>query len=333
LSEFNAQLQKIADTIKNGGTFEEIEKMRANALKLGTEIDKTVNKNKRLYTGSTELNSANKQKDKIVGLLGPDTFDTNDVKLLKNYKTEYQALQNLYNGFKTTNTLYDPKNQEQLRQQAALVQSLGKQLMTSTNQATKLRDLVEQSGTYVNSQGRARELGGIKSDLSAVEVKNLNATMRDYVQNTLEQGQIENVKFNKSTQQLTYTFRTSKDTVADMVVQYNAATNALYAYNKQERESLTGFPALWQSLKQKTKSLLHYTASMTSIYRVISELRKGVQYIKDIDLALTELKKVTDETEETYDRFLDTASKTASKVGSTIKEVVSSTADFARLNI
>jgi hypothetical protein len=48
---------------------------------------------------------------------------------------------------------------------------------------------------------------------------------------------------------------------------------------------------------------------------------------------LTELKKVTDETEESYDRFLNTASKTADKVGSTIKEIVSSTADWARLNI
>ena len=334
LNEFNAQLQKIADTIKNGGTFEELEKMRANALKLGTEIDKTVNKNKRLYAGSTELGSAQRQKDKIVGLLGAEQFDDSDVQLLTKYKDAYAKLMDMYsgeNGFKTLNTLYDPKNQEQLRQQAAQVQSLGKHLMNSANQAAKLKELVDQSGSYTDKNGNVFKLGKTKESLSATEVTNLNATMRDYVQNTLGQGQIENVKFNKTTQQLTYTFRTSKDTVADMVVQYNAATNALYAYNKQERESLTGFPALWQSLKSKTKSLWQYTMSITSIHRVLSELRKGVQYIREIDSALTELKKVTDETEETYDRFLDTASKTASKVGSTIKEVVSSTADWARL--
>ena len=67
------------------------------------------------------------------------------------------------------------------------------------------------------------------------------------------------------------------------------------------------------------------------IYRAINTIRKGINYVKEIDSALTELKKVTDETEETYDRFLQTASKTASKVGSTIKDVVSSTADWARL--
>ena len=80
-------------------------------------------------------------------------------------------------------------------------------------------------------------------------------------------------------------------------------------------------------------SILQYTASITSIYRVFGELKRGIQYVKEIDSALTELKKVTDETEATYDRFLNTAAKTADKVGSTIKDVVSSTADWARLNI
>jgi hypothetical protein len=69
------------------------------------------------------------------------------------------------------------------------------------------------------------------------------------------------------------------------------------------------------------------------IYRVIAWVREGITVIKDIDSALTELKKVTDETEESYERFIDTAEKTANKVGSTIKDVVSSTADWARLNI
>ena len=67
------------------------------------------------------------------------------------------------------------------------------------------------------------------------------------------------------------------------------------------------------------------------VYRVIAQIRQGLTYIKEIDSALTELKKVTDETEETYNKFLNTAAKTADKVGSTISEVVSSTADFARL--
>ena len=82
---------------------------------------------------------------------------------------------------------------------------------------------------------------------------------------------------------------------------------------------------------RKTKEIGQYLVGSNAIYRVWNQLKQGITYVKEIDAALTELKKVTDETEKTYDNFLNTATKTASKVGSTIKEVVSSTADFARL--
>lgn len=90
-------------------------------------------------------------------------------------------------------------------------------------------------------------------------------------------------------------------------------------------------PGFFDSVKRKLSEISQYVSAMSLISRAGQELRKGIQYVRDIDLALTELKKVTDETEETYDKFLDTASKTASKVGSTVKDVISSTADWARL--
>ena len=85
------------------------------------------------------------------------------------------------------------------------------------------------------------------------------------------------------------------------------------------------------SLKGKWGEVARYLMSFGSLYRVWAVLKQGVQYIREIDSALTELKKVTNETEEAYDKFLDTAAKTASKVGSTIQEIVNSTADWARI--
>ena len=156
--------------------------------------------------------------------------------------------------------------------------------------------------------------------------------MRKYAESVFG-ANLENIKINKTTQQLTGTLRLSNQAVADVAVQYNQAEGALFAYNKQERESLTDIPAFIQGFKAKMGSIVQYLASITSIYQVWGHVKQGVQYIREIDSALTELKKVTDETEESYDRFLDTAAKTADKVGSTIKEIVSSTADWARLNI
>ena len=66
-------------------------------------------------------------------------------------------------------------------------------------------------------------------------------------------------------------------------------------------------------------------------FKAISEIRKGINYVKEIDLAMTELKKVTDETKASYDRFLKTASKTAGAIGSTVSDFTEATANFARL--
>ena len=46
---------------------------------------------------------------------------------------------------------------------------------------------------------------------------------------------------------------------------------------------------------------------------------------------MTELKKVTDESEASYNNFLQTASKTAGTIGSTVSDFTDATANFARL--
>ena len=71
--------------------------------------------------------------------------------------------------------------------------------------------------------------------------------------------------------------------------------------------------------------------SMGGLSRVMGQIRQGIQYVKEIDTALTELKKVTDETDATYKRFLQTASQASSEIGSTIVDFTNATADFARL--
>ena len=66
-------------------------------------------------------------------------------------------------------------------------------------------------------------------------------------------------------------------------------------------------------------------------YKGVNEIRKGVQSVTEIDSALTELKKVTDETDETYARFLKTMSKTGAEVGATVSNLTNMAANWARL--
>lgn len=83
-----------------------------------------------------------------------------------------------------------------------------------------------------------------------------------------------------------------------------------------------------KSLAGAFTSLFTATRVLSAIYRSFKEM---VQIVSEVDAAMTELRKVTEETEATYIRFLDTAAARAKITGSNIADTVRATADFARL--
>ena len=68
-----------------------------------------------------------------------------------------------------------------------------------------------------------------------------------------------------------------------------------------------------------------------SFTMVLRKLRDMITAVKELDAALTELKKVTNGTEETYNNFVSKAANMARAAGSTLTDTVNATADFARL--
>lgn len=63
----------------------------------------------------------------------------------------------------------------------------------------------------------------------------------------------------------------------------------------------------------------------------VHQLKRMYQNVKNLDAAMTELKKVTEETSAGYDQFLTRATKRAKELGSTLTDTVTATADYARL--
>lgn len=84
-------------------------------------------------------------------------------------------------------------------------------------------------------------------------------------------------------------------------------------------------------LKGAFSSIPRYVSVSTVIYQSINALKEMYQNVYNIDTEMTELKKVTDETAASYSNFLKGAGSTAKEIGTTISDLVSSTADFARL--
>lgn len=334
----NKILEETIQKFKEGkATLDELRAAYTKTADEGRKVNNQVNQNKRLYAGTNELRSAQRQRDKISGQYDVD-FDIDvdktkvneeDMSLLELYEKKYQDLITLYDKYAKNRSLNDTKHQEKLREESALVQKLGRKYISEAAEQDKLKDLKDNSSTFINSKGKEIKTGGFHA-FSDTELVNKTAAMRAYAE-ALYGAEAANFKLDKKTMTLNGTIRENNKVVHDVAIKYNEAAQGAYAFEKAERESLSGFPAFMRGLREKTKAISQYLVSMTSIYRIFGEIRKGIQYVRDIDLALTELKKVTDETDATYRKFLDTASKTAAKVGSTIKEIVSSTADFARL--
>lgn len=71
--------------------------------------------------------------------------------------------------------------------------------------------------------------------------------------------------------------------------------------------------------------------AMGALHLLQGSLQQIYQNVVDIDTAMTELKKVTNETDSTYQSFLTEAGTRAKNIGTDISSVVNATADYARL--
>lgn len=138
-------------------------------------------------------------------------------------------------------------------------------------------------------------------------------------------------KLNDDMTELSFVVKNSDGTITNMTASLNAARTAIYATAGGTEKATTSFGRFFDELKAKARGITTYLISMTGFQEIWQQIRQGVQYVREIDSALTELKKVTDETDATYSRFLQTASKTAGIIGSNVADFTNATADFARL--
>ena len=141
----------------------------------------------------------------------------------------------------------------------------------------------------------------------------------------------QSIKWNEDQRTLSYSVRTGKREVSDFTIGVKELTNEFYKARTGTRTVQTGMEKFLTSVKGKFQEVARYIISFGSFYRIWAEIQKGVTYVREIDSALTELKKVTDETDETYAKFLKTMAQTGSEVGATVQDLTNMAASWARL--
>ena len=234
---------------------------------------------------------------------------------------EIKSVKDLQTALIELNTVRQRVN-ENLRKGIEISSQDSNELRDKTEQVAKHTEAVKQlvknyddlSGENVTDTGRVIADGNVESQLISAA-------------KALTNGKARIGEYDAATQKLKYTLKTGAYEFQEYEMAVREAGGAIVSVQGATKRTETFI----EGFKRKLSEITRYFSASSLIFKFFNEFKKGVQYVKEIDSALIELRKVTDETEETYDEFLNTAAKTANKLGSTISAVTEATATFAKL--
>lgn len=206
---------------------------------------------------------------------------------------------------------------------------------------------IEQLQERINlekSKGDDGNIDQIKSDLKEMNSL-LNKTETQYSKLSKPIGTLDaTIASNKTLSWLNENSKAVKElgnAFEELARKQKTATTAgeLEGYNKEfinlvniaKSKGLTG-----KSWFDDAKRAVSQIAQFTGIYGVLQNVmqdipREMVKAVYDVDTAMTNLYKVTDETSAKYNEFLDNAGTKAQELGRTISSLVTQTSEWAKL--
>ena len=208
-----------------------------------------------------------------------------------------------------------------------------------------------QSGVY--SSGDKKGLKIVDSDQikimdqideKAKQMKNTFTEISNLESKTLGQGVAERGANNVATYMENNTKALKKygEQLATLQQQYKSATTEFEKSdldnqfkNLQSRisaEGLTG-NSMWKELTRGFKQIGQFALTYGVIQNTAMQLpSKIISAVTDVDSAMTNLYKVTDETDQRYQKFFNNAGNTSKYLGRDMSSYINQTAEWAKLN-
>lgn len=266
--------------------------------------------------GQNQYNSMVRRGDALKGrmsALGMDTDDTKDAwNVYIQRLSEYNQLLTKIQG-KSVVSKEDKKRLVELQGNAELAFQDVKRLV---DEELKLRKQTQAMGfTPVSYTGDIEDVDQLKESLKTMF-------------NVTNKSQISIGEFNQETGELAVYIRQADGEMKEYIVTMGKYSKTMNVSTKQVQTFSQNFKT---AMASSTKKLTSFVAARIGIEEFFQQFRQGLGYVKGVDTALTELKKVTDATASTYDEFIKDAGAIGRKIGSTITDFTNATADFARL--
>lgn len=200
---------------------------------------------------------------------------------------------------------------------------------------------IAQTGNITHSmQTKLDDLRG-RMERATVEANKLQASIKDYAQsvrlaaqrNALD-SRMENWLRNNTaaSQEAKLKIMELKAQIQDADAQkMTNLTNEFRKVTAAEAEAGRTGMKFFDMVKQKLAKFAGWFSIATVVMRAVRYVREMATTVRELDTAMTGLRKVTKETEQEYNDFFVVATKNAKELGASIKDIIDSTAEFARL--
>ena len=268
--------------------------------------------------GTTQLQTATARKNSLLSdAEGVDL--TEDATVVQQFIAAYAKLEAAQKAFKAGEDLTTAAGREKVIAFKEAQIECGKY-------ERALKNVVTSSQKLASEGVESDSLGDDFSD----DLEGRKAALEQYVA-AHHDGVVAVEGFKDNCNKMIFTVKNADGTFTTMTASINAARTAIVSTAGETKKATSGFMSFISTVGNKMAGLWSYVIARFGIDEIVQAVKTGINYVRDIDGALTELKKVTDETDLSYDRFLQNMSKTASVVGSTVSELTTMAAEWARL--
>lgn len=303
--EYGNLQEKIAKS-NNEATQEQIDKLK--------ELENTINSiskgisEKGLYSASKEQNIADK-------LLKSDSSVVDISSAVENARNSLNSLKNDFN----TDVL------KQVFSEAEIALNNLNNKFAETNMT--LPQYKKNVDAIINSLSKKQNVVGVFDKNNILEAQQAMTTYAMTVRN-VEQSSI---KWNKAGNQLTATFTDQNKQLRTLILNAKVAEGQFSETFGSPVKKISSFSKFLDELNAKFRNLATYLLSFVGFYEIWGAIRQGVTYVRELDTALTEMRKVSDETTQSLREFQEASFDIADSVGATAQVVQNSTAEWMRL--
>lgn len=281
--------------------------------------------NKATPGGTSKKGSSIKSiQDKFYALSGRAESYTSDTANIysSTVKAKLQDYENALNDLKQAQEELT-KNTQNLSQEK-LDENFARAKDECNKYARELAKLMDAHDRFKQTHSDAIDVD--RDEYNIDDINDQRKALEDFV-NSVYGADAKIGKFNDSNSTLQFTVKNTDGSLRRLVASFDATKTAIGSAADKTKEASN----LFDKIGVKAGQLFTYLSARFGIDELFQQFRRGIEYVREIDSALTELKKVTNETGAAYNRFLQDMSKTAGVIGSSVSELVTMSAEWARL--